>query len=308
MSKLSIIIPVYFNEETLEALYYDMKIKVLDVITEYEVVFVDDGSEDGSYQILLSLAKQDNNIKIIKLSRNFGSHAAILAGLSECTGDCAAIKAADMQEPSELLLDMFDSWKQGNGVVLALREKREDSLLTRFLANTYYGIIRKIALPSMPKGGFDMFLIDRRVIRVLELMDNKNTSIMGQVLWCGFKRGCVYYTRRTRPSGKSRWTLSKKVKLALDSVLGFSYFPIRFISGIGILFFIFSILYLLFVIAFRIFGGIPVQGWSTLIVILLFSSGTIMLTLGIVGEYLWRTLDASRNRPLFIIEERTNVK
>jgi len=308
MSKLSIVIPVYFNQDSLPALYQDLKDKVFPKAPDYEIIFVDDGSEDNSYQVILDLAQKDSKIKAVKLSRNFGSHAAILAGLSESTGDCVAIKAADMQEPSELIIDMYECWKSGNNVVLAVREKREDSRVSRFFANLYYGIIRKIAIPSMPKSGFDMFLIDRRVIQVLELMDEKNTSIMGQVLWCGFKRGIVYYTRSKRITGKSRWTLGKKIKLVLDTVLGFSYFPVRFISIMGILFFLFSIGYLKLIVLLRIFVGFPVEGWSALMVVLLFSSGIIMLTLGVLGEYIWRTLDASRNRPVFIIEEKTHKK
>ena len=306
MGKLSIVIPVYFNQDSLALLYQDLKDKVFEFVDDYEIVFVDDGSEDNSYQVILDLAKEDAKIKALRLSRNFGSHAAILAGLSESSGDCVAIKAADMQEPSELLLDMYECWKKGNNVVLAVREKREDSSISRFFANLYYGIIRKIAIPSMPKSGFDMFLIDRKVIKVLELMDEKNTSIMGQVLWCGFKRGIVYYTRKKRETGKSRWTLGKKIKLVLDTVLGFSYFPVRFISIMGILFFLFSVAYLIFILLARIFVGFPVQGWSALMVVSLFSSGMIMLTLGVLGEYIWRTLDASRNRPVYIVEERTN--
>ena len=306
VSKLSIVIPVFYNQETLQALYHDMKEKVLCKLDDYEIIFVDDGSGDNSYQIMLDLAKEDARIKTVKLSRNFGSHAAMLAGLSESTGDCAAVKAADMQEPAELLLDMFDSWKLGNNVVLAVREKREDSVVSRFFANLYYSIIRKIAIPDMPKSGFDMFLVDRKVIKVLELMDEKNTSISGQVLWSGFQRGVVYYTRQKRQAGKSRWTLGKKIKLVLDSVLGFSYFPIRFISVIGILFFLFSIVYLIFVLSLRLLGGIDVEGWTALMIVTLFSSGIIMLTLGILGEYIWRALDASRNRPIYIIEEKNS--
>jgi dolichol-phosphate mannosyltransferase len=305
VSKLSIVIPVYYNQDSLVKLYQDLKEKVLHKVEDYEIIFVDDGSEDNSYQVILDLVNEDSKVKAVKLSRNFGSHAAIFAGLSESTGDCVAIKAADMQEPSELLLDMYESWKSGNNVVLAVREKRKDNFLSRFFANLYYGIIRKIAIPSMPKSGFDMFLIDRRVIKVLELMDEKNTSIMGQVLWCGFRRSLVYYTRQKREVGKSRWTLGKKIKLVLDTVLGFSYFPVRFISILGFLFFLFSIGYLIVILIMRLTVGFPIQGWSALMVVLLFSSGTIMLTLGILGEYIWRTLDATRNRPVYIIEEKT---
>lgn len=303
MPKLSIIIPVYYNEQSLIPLYDDLQKKVFAEIEDYEIVFVDDDSGDNSLSVLRLIASNDCRVQVIKLSRNFGSHAAILAGLRHCTGDCAVVKAADMQEPSELLLEMYRQWEMGNSVVLAVREKREDTLVSKFFAGIYYGIMRKIAIPNMPKSGFDIYLLDRKVIEVIKSMDEKNTSLPGQVLWCGFKTSEVEYVRQKREVGKSRWTLSKKVKLVIDSMLGFSYFPIRFISVIGILFFVASFLYLIFVFIQALAGGVPVQGWSTLMIIVLFSSGTIMLTLGIIGEYMWRTLDAARNRPVYIIEE-----
>lgn len=302
--KLSIIVPVYYNAMNLPILYDDLKEKVLTKLDcGYEIVMVDDGSQDNSYQIICELARKDTNIKPVKLSRNFGSHAAMLAGLSVCSGDCAMIKAADLQEPSEMILDMYSSWKNGNDVVLAVRKDREEGVLQTFLANTYYHIMGKIALPNMPHGGFDCFLIDRKVMNVLIKMEEKNTTLMGQVLWSGFKTDKIYYIRKAREVGKSRWTLSKKIKLVVDSIVGFSFFPIRLISFVGVIFFISSIVTSLYVLFNKFFVGIPVQGWTTLVLLNLFSSGIIMLTLGVIGEYIWRTFDATRNRPPFIIEE-----
>lgn len=302
--KLSIIVPVYFNEKTLRPLYEDLKEKVFPKVEAYEVVFVDDGSGDGSYRVIEELTALDGNVKNLKLSRNFGSHAAILAGLQHCTGDCAVIKAADLQEPSELLVQMYESWTQGNNIVLAIREKREDPALSKFFAGLYYGIIRKIALPNMPKGGFDIFLVDRKVITVLGLMDEKNTSIVGQVLWCGFQTSEISYVRQSRKEGKSRWTFAKKFKLVLDSILGFSYFPLRVFSLIGVLMFLASIIYLIVIVVLRLSGRIEVAGWSALMILSLFSTGMIMLTLGIIGEYVWRSLDAARKRPNYIVEKK----
>ena len=236
MDKISIIIPVYFNQDNLLPLYADMKTKVLDVLPcDYELIFVDDGSGDRSYEVMTQLAQIDPRIINIKLSRNFGEHAAILAGLSRCTGTCAIRKAADLQDPSELILEMFARYKEGNKVVLAVREGRDEPLLQQFTSNLYTVAMRKLALPSMPKGGFDCFLIDRQLIDLLNDMKEKNTSLMAQILWSGFQTGNVYYQRQKRQIGKSRWTFRKKVKLFMDSILGFSYFPIRFISGIGLL-------------------------------------------------------------------------
>ena len=165
--KVSIVIPVYYNEDNLRPLYEDMKEKFIDKIDyDYEIVMVNDGSKDKSYDVMQELADKDSNIKIISLSRNFGSHAACLCGLANTTGDCAIIKAADLQEPTELLLDMVESWKSGNNVVLACRSGREERKSQIGFANLYYWLVRKTALPGMPKNGFDVYLVDRKVISV----------------------------------------------------------------------------------------------------------------------------------------------
>ena len=304
MAKLSIVIPVYFNEMNLHDLYTDLKEKVLDKLKEYELIFVDDGSKDSSYSVMLELQKEDRNIRCIRLSRNFGSHAAILAGLNECSGDCAVMKTADLQEPSEILLEMFDQWKNGFNVVLAVRSDRNEHFIQKFFSNSYYKLMRRFVLKEMPLGGFDCFLIDRKVIEVLRLMDEKNTSLMGQILWSGFKTTSIYYTRLKREKGKSRWTLTKKIKLVIDSVLSFTHLPIRVMSVVGLIFFLISVAWSLIIIYLKIFGEIQIEGWTTLMVFNLFSSGLILLTLGIIGEYLWRNFDASRNRPVYIIEQR----
>ena len=213
MMKVSIVIPVYYNEDNLIPLYEDIKKKFINIIDfEYEIVMVNDGSKDKSYEVMQALARKDSNIKIVSLSRNFGSHAAILCGLEKCTGDCAIVKAADLQEPTELLLEMIDSWKKGNNVVLAVRQDREESFGTKLFANTYYWMVRKAALANMPKGGFDVYLLDRKVINVLLALDERNSALTGQILWSGFKTEEVPYVRLEREIGTSKWTLKKKIK------------------------------------------------------------------------------------------------
>lgn len=303
MSKLSIIIPVYFNEETLELLYADLKEKVLCKIEDYEIIMIDDGSEDKSWFVMNNIAKSDTNIKLIKLSRNFGSHAAILAGLCKCTGNCAVIKAADLQEDSELLLEMYESWKKGNNVVLAARQNREEGRVQKIFAAIYYKMVRKFISSKMPRGGFDIFLIDRKVIEVLKLLDEKNSAITLQVLWSGFRTDVIYYVRRERKLGKSRWTIAKKIKLVLDSLLGFSYLPIRFMTAVGSICFFVSVGWSIVLFFQKIVAGIPIQGWTTLMIMILLTSGLMMLMLGILGEYIWRCLDASRKRPPYIVEK-----
>lgn len=307
--KISIVIPVYYNEDNLQPLYDDLKKKVIDVIDyDYEIVMVNDGSKDNSYGVMKELTKKDHNIKIISLSRNFGSHAAILCGLTNCTGDCAIVKAADLQEPTELVLEMVERWKSGYNIVLAVREGREESKEQTLFANLYYDMVRKTALPNMPKGGFDVYLLDKKVIRVLMDLDERNSALTGQILWSGFRTDKVYYTRLAREIGKSRWTLRKKIRLVADTLFSFSTLPITVVTLIGTISFVGSLIWAFIEVIFKLLGMIEVSGFTTLFIFNLFSFGVTMLTLGILGGYLWRTFDASRNRPPYIIEEENQIE
>ncbi len=303
MSKISIVIPVYWNEDTLMLLYDDLKSKILEQLGDYEIVFVDDGSGDKSWEVMESIRKQDENVQCVKLSRNFGEHSAILAGLSVCTGDCAVTKQADLQEDSGIILEMYESWKRGNKVVLAVREEREDSFATKLFAGLYYQIIQKCVNKNMPTGGCDCYLLDRQVISTLLKLDEKNSSLTLQILWAGYQTDKIYYRRIAREVGKGRWTLAKKFKLVLDSVISFSYIPIRLMWIVGILFCIFAVIMGIDVIVEWFTVGTPIAGWSSLMCVLLCSSGLILLMLGMLGEYIWRTFDAARKRPPFIIDE-----
>ncbi len=302
--KVSIVIPVYFNEDNLRPLYADIKEKFIDKIDyEYEIVMVNDGSKDNSYQVMQELAAMDKNITIISLSKNFGSHSACLCGLTHSTGDCAIIKAADLQEPTELLHDMVACWREGNNVVLACREGREEKMSQKGFANLYYWMVRKTALPSMPKGGFDCYLVDRKVIEVIERLDERNSALTGQILWSGFRTGRVYYTRKAREIGTSKWTLKKKIRLVSDTLFSFSTVPIRILEIVGFVSVIIGIIWAIDVFVDKLAGNIPVSGFTTLVLLILIAFGIIMMSMGILGEYLWRTFDASRNRPPYIIEE-----
>ncbi len=303
--KLSIVIPVYFNELNLKKLYDAIDKDVLVNIKkyDYEIVFVDDGSKDNSVMVIRELMKKDKNIKLVKLSRNFGSHNAILAGLTVSSGDVAAFISADLQDPPEIIIEMLKKYENGAEAIIAVRKDREESFIQKFFSNTYYKIMQKIAISNMPNGGFDCFMIDRKIINVLSQMKEKNTSLMGLILWCGFKLDRIYYVRKRREEGKSMWTLKKKFKYFTDSIVSFSYFPIKCISFMGILFFLVSLISLIVIFCQKIFGNINVPGYTTLILVLLMSSGLILLTLGIIGEYLWRIFDTARPRPAFIIDE-----
>lgn len=307
--KVSLVIPVYYNEENLRPLYADLKEKFISKINyDYEIVMVNDGSKDKSYEVMKELASEDKNIKIISLSRNFGSHAAILCGISHCTGDCAVIKAADLQEPTELLLEMVKSWEKGNNVVLAVREGRDESRKQTFFANFYYKLVQKTALPEMPDQGFDVYLIDRKVITVLKNLDERNSALTGQILWSGFRTGKVYYHRLAREIGESKWTLKKKIRLVMDTLFSFTSLPITVVLYAGGISMLIAVIWAIVVGISKLVGDINVSGWTTLFIFNLFSFGVTMMTLGILGEYLWRTFDASRNRPPYIIEEENKLE
>ena len=303
MSKLSIIIPVYFNADTLLDCYKELKEEVFEQIASYELILVDDGSEDDSWEVCKQIASMDKNTKLIKLSRNYGSHAACYAGIVAATGACATIKTADCQEPPSLILGMYKSWEAGNKVVLGVREDREESFFQVVFAKLYYKLVRKFVSDKMPKSGFDCYLIDRKVIEALKHLDERNSAITLQILWVGFKTATVTYKRLARKKGVSRWTLSKKVKLVLDSFVTFSHKPIRLVEYLGMIFACISFLWGITLIVLRLIGLIHVDGWTTLSVIILFSSGMIMASLGVLGEYIWRTLDVAQNRPVYFIEE-----
>lgn len=302
--KVSVIIPVYYNQDNLRPLYVDISEKLLvHDKYEWEIVMVNDGSKDESYTVMKELAEKDKRIKIYSLSRNFGSHAAILCGLSKCTGDCAVVKAADLQEPTEMILEMVESWQKGNNVVLAVRKDRQEGKGQTLFANLYYWLVRKAALSDMPRGGFDVYLLDRKVINVLMQLDERNSALTGQILWSGFRTEKIYYTRLQREVGTSRWTLKKKIRLVTDTLFSFSTLPITVVSVMGTLSCLGAAVWAVTVFVFKLLGLIDVNGWTTLFIFDLFSFGIIMLTLGILGGYLWRAFDASRNRPPYIVEE-----
>jgi len=301
----SIVVPVYYNELNLP----DTIPQLLYLGTDLpgyrlELVFVDDGSGDRSLEILLDFQnKFPDSIKVVKLTRNFGSMAAIQAGLTVTTGDCVGIITADLQDPPELLLEMVHHWENGNKVIFAVRQDREESAFQKFFSNGYYSLIRTFAVRNYPSGGFDFLLADRQVIDEVNLIHEKNTNIMTLIFWLGFKPILIPYVRRSRKKGKSRWTLGKKIKLFVDTFVGFSFFPIQLFSVIGFIVAIGAFLYGAYILLYKIFRGIDVAGWVPMMVILTFTAGLQMTILGILGEYLWRTLDESRSRPSYVIDE-----
>lgn len=308
MALVSVVVPVYQNAKSLPLLIERLT-SVAGALTRevFEFVFVDDGSDDESFEVLQRLAGEDKRVRVIQLSRNFGSNAAILAGLTYVRGHCVVLIAADLQDPPELIPQLVAIWRGGSKIVLAARRRRGDPLLARLLATLFNRLFRWFVFPDFPKDGFDFVLIDRRVVDILVNLQEKNSFIFGQVMWAGFKRQIIYYDRKERIHGRSSWTVSKKIKYFIDAFAAFSYLPLRAASVLGMAFAGSGFLYALLIIVLRLTRDIEVAGWASLTVVVLVISGTQLLLLGILGEYLWRTLDETRHRPPFIVESLVNL-
>ncbi len=307
MSKLSLVTAIYKNEKNIIPFYENFISEIAPYLDDYEIIMVNDRSPDGSWQIMKDLAQKDKHIKVVLLSRNFGAYEANYIGYTYATGDCVTVKAVDLQEPPELTIEMYNEWKKGANVVLAVREGRNDSALSNLFANVYYGIIRKFVQPRMPRHGFDTYLVDKKVVNHIVNMRERNSPISLQILWAGYDIQFVSYIRRKRDIGKSSWTFGKKFKLVMDSIISFSYVPVRFMSCCGAIALLGSLVYSIYLVIARIIGRVSLPGFTTIIVALLFFSGLIMFTLGILGEYIWRVLENSRERPIAIVEETHNI-
>lgn len=305
MNKISIVIPCYFNElnlpETYQVILNDVFLKCPDC--EFEIICVDDGSKDNTLNELKKIQNIDSRMKIIKLARNFGEFRAIVAGMQYATGDAIVIMSADLQDPPNLIPEMIQSWKSGNKVTLAVRSKREEPWIKNFFANTYYKFVRLLVEPNYPTQGFDFFLIDKSVKNHLVSMQEKNSSIYVQLIWLGYESKTIEYTRVNRQKGTSMWSYKKRINLFIDTFIVFSHKPIRLISAFGILVsfagFIFACMAL--IEHFTTSSGVP--GWTSVIVAVLLLAGFQMIMLGVIGEYMWRNLDESRKRPLYVIDE-----
>ena len=310
MPKFSIIVPVYFNESNLPTTIPALQ-KILTTLSpvhmDGELIFVDDGSKDRSFEILKNFAAQDARVKLIRFVKNYGAHTALLAGLDYATGDAIAFIMADLQDPPELLEEMFVAWQKGSKIVIATRSEREDHLIDRIFASVFWGFMRRFALKDIPKGGFDFVLFDRAVRDILVQMRERNSHLMTQILWTGFPPTIIPYIRRKRRLGKSKWTFSKKLKLFIDSAIAFSHVPVRAMSLLGLATACSGFVYAFLILLQRFRIGAPVPGWTSLIVVVLILGGLQMLMLGFIGEYLWRIFDESRHRPMYVTAEKINL-
>lgn len=305
MALISIIVPVFFNAGTLEAL--QVRLAALadrHAGDDFEFIYVDDGSGDDSLEVLRRLAAKDRRVSVVKLSRNFGSQTAILAGISQARGQAVGFVAADLQDPPEALDEMIAAWRSGERVVLAVRRDRKgDPWATRLFSNLFNTLFSRLVFSGFSPQGVGFFLIDRQVADVLLACEEKNPHLVGLIYWTGFPVHSVVYERLERTVGKSRWTFRKKLKYFIDAFVAFSYLPLRAASVMGILLALAGGLYAATLVGLRMAGAVQVEGWTALMVVVLLLSGVQLIMLGVIGEYLWRNFDASRRRPVFIIDQ-----
>jgi polyisoprenyl-phosphate glycosyltransferase len=305
--RVSVVVPVYYNAQSLPSLADRLREIASAADFRLEAVFVDDGSGDDSWGRITAITAEWPEARGVRLTRNFGSQMAILAGLQESTGEAAAVLSADLQEPPELLPRLVAAWRDGATAALAVRSGRPEAWPTRMAASLYYRTLKRLAFDTMPRGGFDCFLIGRPAIDFLVENREIHTSLPGLILWAGFPVALVSYERAARQEGRSRWTLAKKVKYFLDSVISFSYAPLRWMSVMGAMLALAAFVYAGLLVFLKLVRDQPIQGWTSLMVALAFFSGVQLVSLGILGEYLWRTLDAARARKGFLIREKTGA-
>lgn len=305
-NKVSIIIPVYQNELNLhgsikQLLELEKKINGLNY--DLEIIFVDDGSSDKSYDILKEYS-DISNFTIVKLTRNFGQISAIQAGLKYASGKYIGIISADLQDPPELFLTMLKHLEEGNKLAIAERHARDESFFRKVTSKLYWGLIQKYSMKNFPIGGFDFCMFDKQLLNELNGIHEKNTNIFPLIFWLGYKPLIIKYKRLKRDAGKSSWTFFKKVKLTIDTIIGFTYLPTRFLSISAITTSFLAFIYSIYILSLWLFGYKQApDGWTTITMLILIIGGIILFGLGIIGEYLLRILDEVRNRPNYVIDE-----
>jgi len=305
MPDYSLVIPVYFNEGCLLPLMASL---YSDVISKNprltcQIIFVDDGSGDGSLEELLEIREKYDQVEIVKFTRNFGQVNALIAGFSRAQGKCVVAMSADGQDPPAIINDMLKAYyEEGYEVVICTREGRDESFYRVATSRIFYQLIKKLVFPNMPESGFDFVLFGERALKTYLKNVDANPFYQGGILWMGYKTKFIKYFRRQRLAGKSRWTFGKKLTFLLDGVLSYSFFPIRLLSFIGLLIAVLGFAYAFDIFIEKIFWGNEVTGWAPIMIISLVIGGSQLLMLGMIGEYLWRTLSQVRNREFYVVD------
>ncbi|WP_443641938.1 glycosyltransferase family 2 protein [Candidatus Njordibacter sp. Uisw_039] len=304
MKIFSIVIPVFQNEENVHNTVTEL-LALQEKIEGYslQLIFVDDGSTDRSYELLNEYYLENSSIiKLVKLTKNFGQGQSIRTGIRVADGDCIGVISADLQDPPELFLDMLKHWESGVKLVIGERNNREEGFTHRIFSNAYWRFVNKYAVEGFPIGGFDFCLLDRQIKTSLDAINERNTSIFPLIFWLGYGHTIIHYQRRLRKAGKSQWTLTKKIQLTIDTIIGFTHLPVRFISAIGLGLSGLSFFYTTYLTFKWLVYGTTVEGWTSLAVLIGGIGGLTLFSLSIIAEYLWRILDEERKRPLVIVD------
>ena len=305
---ISIVTPIFNEKDTIPRLIEEYNTYFQqNKDRSFEVIFVDDGSKDNSVETIMKL-NANFDYKIVKFSTNFGSHAALRAGFLEASGKCIVNIYADLQEPLDMILKMFAQINQGEDVVWAYRKVMQSSFSDRVISKLHAWCIRKYVHPDYPENGLDFVMFNQKIQKELNHNVESNSSFALQIFGMGFKQSFIEYTKDQRKQGTSKWTFSKKLKVLIDSFVSFSYLPIRMVSLVGISFFIVGICWALFISVRKFMFNHLATGWPALLSVLMIGFGVTNIGLGIIAEYLWRTFDVSRNRPVFIVDEIIDSK
>lgn len=307
---ISIVVPMYFEEEVAEECYKRLTHVLTTSKFNYELVFVNDGSTDRTLDILVELADKDKKVKVVNFSRNFGHQNAVTAGIDFAKGDAIVIIDADLQDPPELIPDLVAKWREGFDVVYAKRKKRKGETWFKLLtAKWFYKFLNYMSDIEIPKDTGDFRLIDRKVAAVFRKMTERNRFIRGMISWIGFKQTYIEYERDERFAGETKYPLKKMLKFASDGIIAFSTKPLRIVTWIGFYSVVLSFLVLLYSLVVKLFDLGDVQaGWTSIMVAITFFGGVQLLGLGIVGQYIARIYDESKNRPVYIVKDVYNVE
>lgn len=305
---LSIIIPIYNEEQIIPELHRRLTNAAQEITEDYELIFVNDGSRDASLKELIKLAEKDEKTFYINFSRNFGHQIAVTAGVDYCVGDAVAIIDGDLQDPPELIPEMYRKHKEGYEVVYARRETREgESLFKKFTAKMFYRTLRSLTSVDIPLDTGDFRLVDRKIIEKLKQMPEQNKFLRGQIAWMGFRQTAVYFNRDKRKYGKSGYPLSKMLKFAMDGITSFSDKPLGFVTRLGFIISGISFIIILYAIFSHFFLKETITGWTSLIISSMFIGGVQLISIGIIGEYISRINKNVLQRPLYIVWE-TNLE
>lgn len=301
---LSVIVPVYNEEDNIDP-FYDRTTPILGSIDErFEIIFVNDGSRDYTMEKIKALHARDPRVKLIDLSRNFGKEIAMTAGLDFASGEIIVLMDADLQDPPELIPQMVEKWREGYDTVYASRVVREgETFLKRATAETFYRVMKRLSRVDIPKNTGDFRLINRRTANALKLMKEQHRFMKGIFSWVGFKQTGIPYTREARFAGRTKWNYWQLWNFAIEGITSFSYVPLQISSYIGFFIAFIAFVYASFLVIRTLFFGRDVPGYASIMVAILFLGGVQLLFLGIIGEYLGRLFNQSKNRPLYLIND-----